>query len=123
MSERRKKPGVVFWLTVIVTVAIYPASFGPACWISSRLNVGASVVSAMYAPITWNFGDAFGRQPTPIIGVALCRYGDLCAAPHWFWLTSWNPVIGMTWKWTDTSYLGYGVKYPATAPEPATNSN
>ena len=36
----RKKPGVAFWTTVVVVMALvaYPVSFGPACWISSRLE-------------------------------------------------------------------------------------
>jgi hypothetical protein len=35
-----KKPGVAFWATVVVVVVLvaYPLSFGPACWITSRLN-------------------------------------------------------------------------------------
>src|SRR5579872_2737976 len=29
----RKKPGVAFWATVVLVVALaYPVSFGPACW-------------------------------------------------------------------------------------------
>jgi hypothetical protein len=49
----RKKPGEAFWATVvIVCLAIYVASLGPACWISSRTNVGAPMVSAIYRPMT-----------------------------------------------------------------------
>ncbi len=38
MTASRKKPGVAFWATLVVVVAIvaYPLSFGPACWIASR---------------------------------------------------------------------------------------
>ena len=34
MTSDRKKPGVAFWATVVVVVglAAYPLSFGPACW-------------------------------------------------------------------------------------------
>ena len=125
--ESQKKPGVAFWTTVILVVVSYPATFGPACWISSRTGIGASVVSAAYAPLTWNLGNAFDRQPTPIIGEALSRYGDLGAAPHWMWLTSWNPLIGMTWEWTDTSKSrrghSHGVKPPAAPPDQPADSN
>jgi hypothetical protein len=31
----RKKPGVAFWASVVVTAVLigYPLSFGPACWL------------------------------------------------------------------------------------------
>lgn len=90
--------GLIIGLSIL-----YVASFGPACWISSRTGVGVTVVSAAYAPLTWNFGNAIGRRPTPIIGLALSRYADLAAAPHWWWLTSSYPIIGFTWEWTDVS--------------------
>src|SRR5215469_16644118 len=33
MSEPRKRPGVGFWATVVLTaLVLYVASFGPACW-------------------------------------------------------------------------------------------
>jgi hypothetical protein len=34
----RKQPGVAFWATVVVVVALvgYPLSFGPACWWFSK---------------------------------------------------------------------------------------
>jgi len=35
----RKKPGVAFWATVVVVVALlYPISFGPACWLADWLD-------------------------------------------------------------------------------------
>src|SRR5258708_35393274 len=36
----RKKPGVAFWTTVVMVVLLvgYPLSFGPACWIATRLD-------------------------------------------------------------------------------------
>ena len=37
MSERQKKPGVVFWASVVVVAVLaYPISFGPACWMAAR---------------------------------------------------------------------------------------
>lgn len=34
----RKIPGVAFWATVVVLVALvaYPLSFGPVCWLTKR---------------------------------------------------------------------------------------
>ena len=54
MTPDRKKPGVAFWATVTVVVALvgYPLSFGPACWLTSRTNAGASSIPVIYRPIT-----------------------------------------------------------------------
>ena len=51
----RKKPGVAFSATVVVVLAlvVYPLSFGPACWVTSRLNTGATLIPRIYKPITW----------------------------------------------------------------------
>jgi hypothetical protein len=58
----RKKPGVAFWATVVLTVllVVYPLSFGPACWIASRsrptakLTIGGNrirMIGIVYWPI------------------------------------------------------------------------
>jgi hypothetical protein len=45
MRSDRKKPDVAFWVTVVVVVVLaLPISFGPACWITSRMNFGAPAV-------------------------------------------------------------------------------
>ncbi len=61
MSENQKKPGVAFWATVVVVVALvgYPLSFGPACWISSRTGIE---LSQAYFPIGW----LLRRSPQPL---------------------------------------------------------
>jgi hypothetical protein len=52
MSEERKKPGVAFWATVVlVAVLAYPLSFGPACWLCSRIERGAGVASVACQPL------------------------------------------------------------------------
>ena len=51
MSEPKRKPGVAFWVTVVVLV-VYPLSIRPACWISSWTNRGSGFVSTLYVPIT-----------------------------------------------------------------------
>ena len=38
---------------VIGIPVLYVASFGPACWISSRLQPSGTGVSAIYVPIIW----------------------------------------------------------------------
>jgi hypothetical protein len=57
MASDHKKPGVVFWATVVLVVVVaYPLSFGPAVW---AVNQDWSPVWALtayertYAPILW----------------------------------------------------------------------
>jgi hypothetical protein len=54
----RKKPGVAFWVTVVVVVCLpllYVLSFGPACWWFSPIDPlsGASTAPKLYLPIGW----------------------------------------------------------------------
>ena len=54
MTSSRKKPGVAFWATVVVVVLVaYPLSFGPACWIVSRLDSdhAGRLLQAVYWPV------------------------------------------------------------------------
>ena len=78
----RKKPGVAFWATVtIVVVAIYIASFGPACWwFASRdpasILIGDPHRSPRYAPrVYWPIGWLAENGPLPI-GDAIFWYAD-----------------------------------------------
>ena len=49
----RKKSGLAFWATVVVVVGLvlYPLSFGPACWITSRTDFGWRAVPTLYYPL------------------------------------------------------------------------
>ena len=52
----RKKPGLAFWATVVVVLAlvVYPLSFGPACWTAVRGWLPAPAEHALrefYMPI------------------------------------------------------------------------
>jgi hypothetical protein len=56
VSDKHKKPGVAFWATVVVVVALvaYPLSFGPVCWILTHERVSPSTrnsIEALYAPL------------------------------------------------------------------------
>jgi len=54
-ASSRKKPGVAFWATVVVVVALAcPLSFGPACRLSAppRDNM-TTVAPHIYWPIGW----------------------------------------------------------------------
>jgi hypothetical protein len=59
----RKKPGVAFWATVVVVAVLvaYPLSFGPACWLTSAMERGHGVVTAIYRPILWTVSN----EPAP----------------------------------------------------------
>jgi hypothetical protein len=76
----RKKPGVAFWATVVVVVALaYPLSFGPACWIISRArqwNVLWAAANLIYSPVlqVWNHE---GTIPD-----AIDWYANLGAGPN-----------------------------------------
>jgi hypothetical protein len=80
MTSDRKKPGVAFWVTVVVVVTLvaYPLSFGPACWITSRLNFGGQAIPHVYAPIM----GIMRNGPRPIVG----------------WL-NWYVALGSDQRW------------------------
>ncbi len=51
MKEDRKKSGATFWATVVVVgLALYIASFGPACWLVERCIVSARHATIAYDP-------------------------------------------------------------------------
>ena len=110
-ARDRTKPGVPFWATVVVVVALlYPISFGPACWLASRTGIGASALPAIYRPVisTMNPGGITGGiketmpagsyesstshatvPPTQTLrfypsGI-VSRYAPLLAADGWQW--------------------------------------
>jgi hypothetical protein len=59
MSDECKKPGVVFWATVVVVVVplLYVLSFGPACWWFPRevpsFHGNWFVARQIYRPFGW----------------------------------------------------------------------
>src|SRR4051812_6264463 len=88
----RKKPGVAFWATVVMVVALmaYPLSVGPACWISSRMGGGeCNFVSRLYAPVF----SACRRCPKSIMKFARW-YSEVGAEASWKWHFNY-------WRMTD----------------------
>ena len=78
MTDRKKKPGVEFWATValVVVLAGYPLSFGPACWwLSEPLEQSNTpLLKLRCAPsIYW-----------PIQEVATHGPRSLCLAINWY---------------------------------------
>ena len=53
MTDDRRKSAWP-WIAALLSAAplLYVAAFGPACWISSRLDAGLQAVSTAYRPIT-----------------------------------------------------------------------
>jgi hypothetical protein len=92
MSDTRTSSRTAFWATVLLaTVVLYVASFGPACWISSHFEVGASLIPKTYRPMTW----AMSRSETAF--EALNWYAQFGAASGWQWVDLYrlfNPATG-----------------------------
>ena len=76
----RKKPGVAFWATVGLVVALvaYPLSFGPACWITSWCNLDGGWIFVMYRPIIWV------AETAPVLDY-FAWYSLAGAAKGWGW--------------------------------------
>ena len=51
----RKKPGVAFWATVVVVVALvgYPLSWGPVLYLEMSGWISPSLIGRFYAPVGW----------------------------------------------------------------------
>ena len=83
MTDERKKPGLTFWAAVVVAVLLaYAALLGPCCWLSSRLDYGAGLVSAIYRPVA----RISIRNSTPnVIQRAFKWYSEIGAAAGWNW--------------------------------------
>jgi len=66
MAEERKRPGWIFWTTVVVVAIplLYVLSFGPACWwFSTPDNVWPCVhAPKMYWPIGRAYAHATGDE-------------------------------------------------------------
>jgi hypothetical protein len=121
MTSDRKKPGVAFWMTVAVVVVLaYPLSFGPACWISSRIEIGRKLLSVVYRPMTAGIrikdfqvllADAHSRvvaeggglrmQPARSGLNLIDWYAKVGAADHWHWCYDVEhcPNNGFTQRW------------------------
>ena len=53
MASSRKPPSATFWITValVVALAAYPLSFGPACWLVRCAIIPIRPAAAFYRPI------------------------------------------------------------------------
>jgi hypothetical protein len=84
--------------TLAVTLSLpvlYAVSFGPACWITSRVNVGVPVVNVIYLPMLWI------RDVSPeFIGDGILWYSRIGSARGWCWSGDH--------EWMDFSDLFFG---------------
>jgi hypothetical protein len=101
MSDDRK-PGLMFWTSVMALVLLvaYPLSFGPACWITSRLNAGASAIPIVYRPLTW----VMSPGANTMVNRVTTWYAKIGAPDDWQWgamVDERGTHIG--WMWGSTS--------------------
>jgi hypothetical protein len=84
-----------FWIVGALLPVLYVASFGPACWISSRAKYGnLTVLPAVYLPlleVMWSDMRIFG---------AFHWYADLGAASGWGWIKYSNGE----WAWAKVQF-------------------
>jgi hypothetical protein len=103
MSEKRKNPGLPFWVTValVAVLVLYPLSFGPACWIASRTEWLRPTVPIVYKPMT--FIVDIGPQR---LDDFVWWYSNLYSADHWYF-TSWKDPRDSSRYWELTRIEGY----------------
>jgi hypothetical protein len=64
-------------VVLVVMLAVYPLSIGPACWLSSHLDCGASAVTVVYRPLLL-------FVPNAARGT-LMKYSIVASGPKWSW--------------------------------------
>lgn len=91
MSEERKRASASFWATVILLLLppLYAASFGPFCWIASRVNAdGGSAIAVAYQPLMRLWWGKVPRDYDPAwryeVDGLLVKYADLGSAHDWW---------------------------------------
>ena len=92
-----KHPTAGFWIIVALVAVLvgYPLSFGPACWITSRTNVGVSAVPIVYRPITWGLSSEYAWR----LDQTIRWYADIGAEPDWIWWSRSRDEDHSDWAW------------------------
>jgi heme/copper-type cytochrome/quinol oxidase subunit 4 len=92
MHDRNRKHGWPFWFAVVFVVLplLYVASFGPACWISSRTVHGPAIVNVAYQPVMLLVMSNTG------LGRRLTRYATFAVAPFWTFTQPFDDVTRET---------------------------
>ena len=74
---------------------LYPVSFGPACWVTSRCGRGAGFVTMVYRPLTRSFDQS---AKLSVVADALWWYARVGAADDWQWMPA-LPDQPPGWEW------------------------
>ena len=93
--NRRERWAKRLLAAALVAPVLYVASFGPACWITSRLDVRGQTIPRIYTPVVrmWHRGP-------PLLVRTIDRYAELGSAPNWHlldYMTFWKDSDGSTW--------------------------
>ena len=77
MDESRKKPGWVFWTTVVPVglPVLYVLSFGPACWLVESGKLAIDPTALFFDPVLRIERHALLHGPEPV-SYLLRLYGD-----------------------------------------------
>src|SRR5262245_50991401 len=81
---------------------LYVASFGPACWMTSRLDLGARLIPTIYKPIVVLTFPTKDYEENPPIARLLMRYAELAAIDGWVWQGYVGVLVGNDlegWDW------------------------
>ena len=72
MNDQSKRPRTFVWCIALATALLaYPASFGPACWLSERTEDGR-VLSVIYGPV---IRIAFAHKLSSDVGLKYLMWG------------------------------------------------
>jgi hypothetical protein len=94
-----RKPTASFWATValVALLAGYVLSFGPACWLTSRLNAGTPAIAFIYRPI-FSVSESVGSVS---LDSAIRWYARLGSASGWRWQRFRDAKGDVQWVWTE----------------------
>ena len=100
MSEERGKSVWVWIVGLLIGMpTLYFASFGPACWITTRMSGGSSVIPFFYQQPMSSVSSSSER-----LAVALRWYAVIGAADGWYWVeypSFWqdNGTVSFSYEW------------------------
>jgi hypothetical protein len=80
IANRRERWAKWSLAVVVGLPVLYVASFGPACWISSRSNMAASLVPTVYRPLVWEL-----EHGALHVRTAIYRFTLTGAKDGWDW--------------------------------------
>ncbi len=90
MEEPRPRMSHMWILfAILATMVLYPLSFGPACWIVSRMGSGGEGwIGTIYAPVLW----AWRQSPDPV-QTRVTDFANLGRGIRKIEITNWGITI------------------------------